>query len=167
MVFLVPIRIKYSCQIMFVYLQYSVPSTSFVSGITSMPSLTPTTLANIERTFIELQAVPAVNSSNGQDPHTQSGFVPPIVDPVLTSDRSNDVYADYGDSSASDPEWVPGAKRSRLELADGSSASKTSSDGMYPQVSTATSGRKRRGARDVKVSLINVMTRRDRKKKDK
>ncbi|XP_033735917.1 fos-related antigen 1-like isoform X2 [Pecten maximus] len=147
---------------------YSVPSNSFVSGITSMPSLTPTTLANIERTFIELQAVPAVNASTGQDPHTQSGFVPPIVDPVVTSERSNDAYGDYGDSnSASDPEWVPVAKRSRIELSDGSSASK-SSDPMYPQVTTSVPpGRKRRGARDVKLSPEEEERRRVRRERNK
>ncbi|XP_060077141.1 fos-related antigen 2-like isoform X1 [Ylistrum balloti] len=146
---------------------YSVPSNSFVSGITSMPSLTPTTLANIERTFIELQAVPAVNASTGQDPHTQSGFVPPIVDPV-TSERSNDAYGDYGDSnSASDPEWVPVAKRSRIELSDGSSASKTS-DPMYSQVTTSVPpGRKRRGARDVKLSPEEEERRRVRRERNK
>ncbi|OWF50320.1 fos-related antigen 1-like isoform X2 [Mizuhopecten yessoensis] len=145
---------------------YSLPSNSFVSGITSMPSLTPTTLANIERTFIELQAVPAVNTSQGQDPHTQSGFVPPIVDPVVTSERSNDAYGDFGDSSASDPEWVP-VKQSRIELADGSSASKIS-DPMYPQVATsAPPGRKRRGARDVKLSPEEDERRRVRRERNK
>jgi len=92
----------------------TIPATAFVSSITSTPSLTPTSLANLEQTFIELQSVP-VNASSGQDPLTQSGFVPPIIDPVL-HDRSNDRY-EYAE--AGDPDWIPGTKRARTDRPNG------------------------------------------------
>ncbi|KAL5007982.1 hypothetical protein ScPMuIL_013563 [Solemya velum] len=87
---------------------YSVPA--FISGVATgtTPTLTPTTLANIEQTFIELQSVP-VSTANGQNPLTQSGFVPPIVAPGSGSDR----YDCSGDSS-SDSDYAPDIKRSRL-----------------------------------------------------
>lgn len=88
---------------------YAMPSISY--GITSASTptslLTPSTLSNLEQTFIELQSVPV--NGNGQNPLTQSGFVPPVVD--LHNDRSNDGY-DYGDSSDSD--WTPSNKKSRV-----------------------------------------------------
>ncbi|XP_063426734.1 fos-related antigen 1-like isoform X1 [Mytilus trossulus] len=85
---------------------YVVPSVSYGVTSASTPTslLTPSTLSNLEQTFIELQSVP-VNS--GQNPLTQSGFLPPVVD---LHDRSNDGY-DYGDSSDSD--WTP-SKKSRV-----------------------------------------------------
>lgn len=121
------------------FLQYSIPA-SYVSGITSQAAstgLTPTTLANLEQTFIELQSVPT-NLSSGQDPLTQSGFVPPIVDPA-GSDRSSDRY-DYSDMS--DADWPPtGVKRGRG--ADGSDLT------GYDMTTNVGGGRKRK--RDEKV----------------
>lgn len=106
--------------------QYSLPG--YLSGVTTAttPTLTPTTLASIERTFIELQSVPV--SSASQDPLTQSGFVPPIVDPV-SQEHSRDGY-DYSDSN-SDQEWISSAKRPYSDV-----------DGNTP--SYQGSGRKRR-----------------------
>lgn len=125
--------------------QYSVPATAFVSGLHSTPTLTPTTLANLEQTFIELQAVPAgVNSSTGQDPNTQSGFVPPIVDPVISSERSNNRY-EYTD--VGDPDWVPGAKRARTDRQNGTTTM---------QVSSSTPVRKRRSLKDEKVNILKI-----------
>lgn len=124
------------------FLQYSIPA-SYVSGITSQAAstgLTPTTLANLEQTFIELQSVPT-NLSSGQDPLTQSGFVPPIVDPA-GSDRSSDRY-DYSDMS--DADWPPtGVKRGRG--ADGSDLT------GYDMTTNVGGGRKRK--RDEKVRYI-------------
>ncbi|XP_029648530.1 fos-related antigen 2 [Octopus sinensis] len=67
--------------------QYSIPG--FVCGVTTAttPTLTPTTFVNLEQAFIELQSVPV--SSANQDPLTQSGFVPPIVEPVGVSSNEH------------------------------------------------------------------------------
>nr|KAG5710740.1 hypothetical protein BaRGS_035142 [Batillaria attramentaria] len=80
------------------------------SGTGTTPTLTPTTLANLEQTFIELQSVPVNGSAanGGCDPHTQSGFVPPIVDPS-SREQSQDSFEE------SDPEWEPSYKRARGE----------------------------------------------------
>ncbi|CAI9734803.1 transcription factor kayak-like isoform X2 [Octopus vulgaris] len=69
------------------YEQYSIPG--FVCGVTTAttPTLTPTTFVNLEQAFIELQSVPV--SSANQDPLTQSGFVPPIVEPVGVSSNEH------------------------------------------------------------------------------
>lgn len=83
---------------------------AFISGVATgtTPTLTPTTLASIEQTFIELQSVP-VNTASGQNPLTQSGFVPPVVAPGSGSDRY-----DCSDDSSCDSEWAPDAKKLRL-----------------------------------------------------
>ncbi|KAL8592622.1 hypothetical protein ACOMHN_026552 [Nucella lapillus] len=83
------------------------------SGTGTTPTLTPTTLQNLEQTFIELQSVPHHGGTGGTpgaanggcDPHTQSGFVPPVVDP---SSREQSM-----DSFESDPEWEPALKMGR------------------------------------------------------
>lgn len=126
----------------FYFFQYSIPA-SYVSGITSQSNgLTPTTLANLEQTFIELQSVPT-NLSSGQDPLTQSGFVPPIVDPA-GSDRSSDRY-DYSDMS--DADWPP-TKRGR------------GGDGQdltgYDMTTSVGGGRKRK--RDEKVCSVAFLS---------
>lgn len=126
----------------FYLFQYSIPA-SYVSGITSQSNgLTPTTLANLEQTFIELQSVPT-NLSSGQDPLTQSGFVPPIVDPA-GSDRSSDRY-DYSDMS--DADWPP-TKRGR------------GGDGQdltgYDMTTSVGGGRKRK--RDEKVCSVAFLS---------
>lgn len=130
---------------------YSIPA-SYVSGITSQSNgLTPTTLANLEQTFIELQSVPT-NLSSGQDPLTQSGFVPPIVDPA-GSDRSSDRY-DYSDMS--DADWPP-TKRGR------------GGDGQdltgYDMTTSVGGGRKRK--RDEKISPEEEERRRVRRERNK
>lgn len=126
----------------FYFFQYSIPA-SYVSGITSQSNgLTPTTLANLEQTFIELQSVPT-NLSSGQDPLTQSGFVPPIVDSA-GSDRSSDRY-DYSDMS--DADWPP-TKRGR------------GGDGQdltgYDMTTSVGGGRKRK--RDEKVCSVAFLS---------
>lgn len=69
------------------------------------PTLTPTTIANLEQTFIDLQTVPVSASQ-----HVQSGFVPPVIEPVSSS-----TYDKYEDSlvDSDDSDWMPQAKRSR------------------------------------------------------
>ena len=81
------------------------------------PTLTPTTLANIEQTFIELQSVPTVRTAS-QDLQTQSGFVPPIVDPMPSSRSQDYDYDNYDlshdDSESMDSDWTPSdPKKSR------------------------------------------------------
>ncbi|KAK6182729.1 hypothetical protein SNE40_010346 [Patella caerulea] len=108
----------------------SYPMPGFLSGVTTAttPTLTPTTLANIEKTFIELQAAPV--SSHDPNALTQSGFVPPVVDPVTSNGHSIDRY-DYSD----DPDWMPGGKRARASRDVLASA-------PYPTTTTHTPGRK-------------------------
>ncbi|XP_064621477.1 fos-related antigen 1-like isoform X2 [Lineus longissimus] len=77
---------------------------NYSSGImtSTTPTLTPTTLSNIEQQFIELQSVP---TTSHQDRHMQSGFVPPIVDPY---------FSDSGSQTSVDTDWTPssgGSKR--------------------------------------------------------
>ncbi|XP_005112337.1 uncharacterized protein LOC101856311 isoform X2 [Aplysia californica] len=84
-----------------------VPNFLVSSGTGLTPTLTPTTLATIEQSFMELQN----NQQNGgRDPVTQSGFVPPVVDPGHSAEQSQDSY----DYSSSDGEWEPKAKRGRM-----------------------------------------------------
>jgi len=76
-------------------------STNFsVINTMGTPTLTPTTLASLERSFIEMP--------HAQDltvPRTRSGFVPPVIDPVS--------------SMEDDPDWMPvsGSKRTRTSAA--------------------------------------------------
>lgn len=86
----------------FWFLFQFVPNFLVSSGTGLTPTLTPTTLANLESSFIELQ-------SGGRDPVTQSGFVPPVVDTANSADHSQDSY----DQSSSDAEWEPKSKMAR------------------------------------------------------
>lgn len=129
---------------------YSIPSSyasAIPSSLTTSTGLTPTTLANLEHSFIELQSVPG-HLSSGQDPLTQSGFVPPIVDPT-GSDRSSD-RCDYSDLS--DADWAPGSKR----RADGTD-----------QYDSPTPVRKRRNLKDEKISPEEEERRRVRRERNK
>ncbi|XP_046375556.1 fos-related antigen 1-like isoform X2 [Haliotis cracherodii] len=139
-------RMDYNCN---PYPWYSLPG--YLSGVTTAttPTLTPTTLASIERTFIELQSVPV--SSASQDPLTQSGFVPPIVDPV-SQEHSRDGY-DYSDSN-SDQEWISSAKRPYSDV-----------DGNTP--SYQGSGRKRRRYDDKDLTPEECERRRVRRERNK
>ncbi|XP_041353091.1 fos-related antigen 1-like isoform X2 [Gigantopelta aegis] len=130
---------------------YSLPS--YLSGVSTgtTPTLTPTTLASIEQTFIELQSVPV--SSASHDPRTQSGFVPPIVDPV-SREQSCDGY-DYSDSSQSDAEWSSGSKRVRLDA-----------NGSY-LVSSDQPRRKRRAIDEKDLSEEELHRRRVRRERNK
>jgi fos-like antigen len=89
------------------FLQY-VPNFLVSSGTGLTPTLTPTTLATIEQSFLELQSNP---QNGGRDPVTQSGFVPPVVDPGHSAEQSQDDSLDY---SSSDSEWDPKLKSRRL-----------------------------------------------------
>ncbi|GFS19418.1 proto-oncogene c-Fos [Elysia marginata] len=102
--------------------------------------LTPTTIASIEQSLLELnsqqQQHQQQSSQNGggqsqqgsapasqagrRDPVTQSGFVPPVVDPghsAEVSQDSMDCSSDYSD------DWEPKKKRGRLSGAAASEAS--------------------------------------------
>ena len=85
------------------------------------PLLTPTTLANFEQTFAELQSVPTSTSvTELQAPQTfarttESGFVPPVINMV----KQEYVDYEYGKvvQPATDPDWLPpGYKRSRVTV---------------------------------------------------
>jgi len=94
---------------------------NFASSVASLttPTLTPTTLANIEQTFIELQSVPAVTTTvaQPQDLTRQSGFVPPIVAPI----KQEDYDYQYDSSSLDDDDsndWLPPSAK-RVKTTDG------------------------------------------------
>ncbi|CAG5116647.1 unnamed protein product, partial [Candidula unifasciata] len=93
------------------HLNYSspyVPNFLVSSGSGLTPTLTPTTLATIEQSFMELQS----SQQNGaRDPVTQSGFVPPVVDPGHSADVSQDSL-DY--SSEYSDDWEPKSKHGRI-----------------------------------------------------
>merc|ERR1711884_183733 len=105
--------------------QFTVPGPGYENAVTpttistaTTPLLTPTTLSNLEQTFIELSSVPSQASQSNivelhpsnqvthRDVHRiQSGFVPPIVQ-----------QADYSDESSNDQDWyTPPAKHVRGE----------------------------------------------------
>merc|ERR1711884_737227 len=108
--------------------QFTVPGPAYENAVTpttvstaTTPLLTPTTLANLEQTFIELSSVQSQASQSNvtnvvelhpsnqvthRDVHRiQSGFVPPIVQ-----------QADYSDESSNDQDWyTPPAKRVHSE----------------------------------------------------
>lgn len=74
------------------------PTLSNLSVINSLatPTLTPTTLASLERSFIDLP----MTAQDLTVPRTRSGFVPPVIDPV---------------SHDNDSEWVPiSSKRPKM-----------------------------------------------------
>jgi len=79
--------------------------------------LTPTTLANLEETFLELQTNSGTLSVSNLP--RESGFVPPVVDPVPATSmvkQEYDNYALYQDDSGTDPDWQPsGPKRGRYD----------------------------------------------------
>ncbi len=94
--------------------------TSGATGTT--PTLTPTTLASIEQTFIELTStLGSTHTTNtttysAQDLSRQSGFVPPVINPSGGASShmgiKTEQYSDDDDSE--DAEWMPpGAKRRR------------------------------------------------------
>ena len=106
------------------------------------PTLTPTTLANIEQSFIELSSLAptsttATASYSAQDLSRQSGFVPPVINPSganAVMGIKAEYYSDEFDDS--DPEWMPSSgKRMRgpagrvIEISPSSSPASTSSTG--------------------------------------
>jgi len=105
--------------------QFSVPGPVYENTLTptsvstaTTPLLTPSTLANIEQTFIELSSVPAqasqsnMHQSNITLQRAQSGFVPPVI-----------AQAVYSDESSNDQDWyTPPAKRVRSEYSVNGSA---------------------------------------------
>uniref|UniRef100_T1ISK3 BZIP domain-containing protein n=1 Tax=Strigamia maritima TaxID=126957 RepID=T1ISK3_STRMM len=64
----------------------------FSTGIPTRttPTLTPTTLRNIEQTFIELQSVPLPNNHQHQ-----AGFVPPVVNSITNTSNTSTTSSNY------------------------------------------------------------------------
>ena len=94
---------------------------TYVSSGTT-PTLTPTTLASIEQSFIELSSLATTSTTStasysAQDLSRQSGFVPPVINPSnanmgIKTEYYSDEYED------SDPEWMPPTGK-RMRGADG------------------------------------------------
>ncbi|BFZ07737.1 hypothetical protein BsWGS_10776 [Bradybaena similaris] len=80
---------------------------SSVTGLT--PSLTPTTVATIEQSFLELQSA---QQNRVWESVAQSGFVPPVIDAGHSTEVSQDSQ-EYS-SEYSDSEWEPSIKRGRV-----------------------------------------------------
>ena len=113
------------------------------------PLLTPSTLASIEQ-IIDLHNEP---SSSATDLTTQSGFVPPIVEPVASSIGTM-VKQEYQDlsygataSQEEDAEWLPpSAKRSRTTASSGSMVTATphySLPAVTPNATVTSTGTRR------------------------
>lgn len=123
----------------------------FSTGVLTQttPTLTPTTLRNIEQTFIELQTVPPQQIQH----QNQAGFVTPIVNPHHSA--SNSVSLSSAPSSVSPPPSTYHALSVKSTTSSGSStASDTGSSppwsGGSPGIVTKTSGRHMGGRRPAK-----------------
>lgn len=123
----------------------------FSTGVLTQttPTLTPTTLRNIEQTFIELQTVPPQQIQH----QNQAGFVTPIVNPLHSA--SSSVSLSSAPSSVSPPPSAYPALSVRSTTSSGSStASDTGSSppwsGGSPGIVTKTSGRSMGGRRPAK-----------------
>ena len=102
-------------------------STASFSGTT--PTLTPTTLHNIEQSFMQYQPNSTPVSISGQynAPHsTEGGFVTPVIHPahntptpvMVIKSEQDDFYYDDSSSRGSDTDYSIGGKRQKGE--DGS-----------------------------------------------
>jgi len=133
---------------------FSEPGPSFAHPVTTIstgntPILTPTTLANLEQTFIELSSVPSQASQSNIAAEvqptvtldsqiaihrSQSGFVPPVVD-----------QAAYSDESSNDQDWyTPPAKRIHNEYSVNGSAILIATDNTGNARKRPTGPRKRK-----------------------
>jgi hypothetical protein len=79
--------------------------------------LTPTTFASLERT-LDL----AISNDSSQHQAAESGFVPPVVNPIVIDPAAMGVKREYDASwddgsscSSTDPEWNPSSKRRRTD----------------------------------------------------
>merc|ERR1711893_366254 len=94
---------------------------SSISSSSAAPLLTPSTLASIEQ-IIESHNQP---STSATDLTTESGFVPPLVEPITslpTMVKQEFEDMSYGSTAGQkeDPEWLPpGAKRARMATSSG------------------------------------------------
>jgi len=111
---------------------YSGAGPSFVSSAPTgtTPILTPTTLSNLEQSFIELQSVPVTTAA--QDLSRQSGFVPPVINPVTTAPEMVQDYADSF-SDQSDEDWEPpSSKRAKVGSGGNNYTTATSTSSRRP-----------------------------------
>ena len=132
----------------FSVLQYSGATANLVTG-SSIPLLTPTTLANLEQSFTELannNEMPVFEPL--QQPQTthvnrESGFVPPVV--IIPMNPVKQESSNYQQNTAedlSDSDWTPpGAKRMKVTAA-GSDNTLIKPTYSSPLTTTSTPGRK-------------------------
>ncbi|XP_014670401.1 PREDICTED: fos-related antigen 1-like [Priapulus caudatus] len=80
-------------------LSHDASTIPLVCGVTTVttPTLTPTTVANIEQTFLELTSVPVTTTA--QHAANQAGFVPPIYDNTTSSDMSRESFHSVEDDA--------------------------------------------------------------------
>ncbi|XP_052275835.1 fos-related antigen 2-like isoform X1 [Dreissena polymorpha] len=95
---------------------YATPTSVYANGlnVSSTTGLTPTTLSNLERTFIELQSVPSRTAL--PNPISQSGFVPPIVHSNHPS-SNEDYYSDSSSNSCSNDDYIPSQPK-KIKIGD-------------------------------------------------
>lgn len=110
-----PVTTQYSSGVLTpTSLSSGIPST-LSSGTT--PLLTPSTLNTIEQ-FLEVHNEPSNNIT--ADLTTESGFVPPLIDPVSSSGMVKQEYSDMDYTGIKeDPDWMPSSKRSRMGVSGG------------------------------------------------
>ena len=91
---------------MFQFASVTSPDFTTFSPTLATTTLTPTTIASLEQSFIELQSMPPATAPSYMPPATApSGYMPPIQAPVTIKSE----YQDWNDS-----EWMPqSAKRGR------------------------------------------------------
>lgn len=86
---------------------YAIPSSAYssITGSSPINALTPTTLNNLEQTFIELQSVQSNSQPTTTSNHiTQSGFIPPVVSSAHSTDND---YSYMSDSCSSNDSYLP------------------------------------------------------------
>lgn len=98
----------------------------------SVSTLTPTTLSNLEQTFIELQSVPS--RSTQANPITQSGFVPPIVHSAQPSSHDESYYSDSSNSNSAD-DYLPSHPK-KIRIGDKTTTIMSKSEIENPQRKT-------------------------------
>ncbi|WAR18498.1 FOSX-like protein [Mya arenaria] len=143
---------------------YATPTSVYGNGngLSTTNTLTPTTLSNLEQTFIELQSVPPRTSQPSS--LTQSGFVPPIVHSALPVRYSpsvhDDYYSDSGSSNSND-DYLPSQPK-KIKIGD-----KTTTIMSKQEIENPLRKTHRRQIRDEEISVEEAARRNMRRERNK
>lgn len=148
---------------------------SFASGLVpNYPSsgasiLTPTTLANLEQTFVDLN-----NSQTDPSLAPESGFVPPVVNPIVIDPESSQMGIkreydpswddDLSSCSSTDPEWSGSGKRYCM---DSSSLVPKIDPNTYLVANSRRPTGPRRNKRDEKLTSEEIQRKAQRRERNK